>query len=137
MAGTSTKTTVVGVRVPNDTLAEWQSVNTDGGSMAAFVLDRAMGLDAAEVEMAAANERAAGAEHRVAELEALVVKLESDVAFWKRVPRPQPPVPSAPKTQEKIDPRVHHMAGPVLANAAPSRVAGNVPWSNLKRGKSI
>jgi hypothetical protein len=52
MAGKSSKTTPVSVRVPNDTLAVWQSL-VGNGSVGAFVLDRALQAEAAEARAAA------------------------------------------------------------------------------------
>lgn len=110
MAGTSNKTTVVGVRVPNDTLAEWQSVIGDR-SMAAYVLERAMrsGVPDCGAELAAANERAAGFEARETELLAEIAGLRKRYALV---------LPASAKAP--VDPKRHHSSGPVLASAVPT-----------------
>lgn len=99
MAGTSNKTTVVGVRVPNDTLAEWQSVIGDR-AMAAYVLERAMRPDAAL---------------RVAELEVECNALQAQVH------RLQFMVDHRREVKLGFN---HHAAGPVLADAVPDNLAG-------------
>lgn len=85
MAGTSNKTTVVSVRVPNDTLAEWQSVNT-GSTMGAFILDRAIGSAAAEARAGELEEAAES--WRMAHLKSERARVELQAALDGRTSDP-------------------------------------------------
>lgn len=86
-------------------------------------------------DLSAATTRAEVAERQVIDMTATIAKLEKDVAFWRRLPQPKPAVSAPLRTQEKIDPKVHHPTGPVLASAVPSSVSGEVGWSALKGPK--
>lgn len=65
------------------------------------------------------------AQARVAELAMALVKLE-------KLRGVSAGLPTATKTQEPVDLKVHHPAGAVLKRAAPSRVAGHTTGFNLK-----
>lgn len=114
MAGASSKTTAVGVRVPNDVLMVWQA-EIGEGSISAHILARAMRPDLAPE----------------------LVALQDDVARLKRelaAARRSVEAVASVRIDPPVDLTKRHPSGPILDSVVPS-VAGEVAWSNLKSGK--
>lgn len=151
MAGTSSKTEVITLRVAVAVAAEWRATAASGGvTIGSFIIGRADAVPVLHRQIEGLNETGdamrkaiEAKDARIAELEtALTASLDARQSYLDEIAELKGRLASHRNTAlaavrsdpavKAIDPRVHHVSGPVLTDPVPRDVAGKVEWCGLK-----
>ena len=138
MPGTSSKSQKFEMRVPNAVLEAWKVRAAVGGtSVAALIIKSMEGDDAAVPVLHRQIERLD--ETNDAMRKAIAVKDARIAALEREIIARAKPISGAlaalraDPAMKAIDPKVHHVSGPVLADAVPRAVSGQAVGFNPKK----